>query len=60
MLVLSRKLQEAIRIGGSVVKVLKVKGDRVTLGIEADPEIGIWREELLTETAKPIGDLVEA
>ena len=59
MLVLSRKVEESIRIGGSLVKVLEIEGGRVKLGIEADPEIGIWREELLTPgQAEPL-DLVE-
>ena len=48
MLVLSRKPQERIMIGDSiVVTVVAVKGDRVRVGIEAPPDVPIHREELL-------------
>lgn len=47
MLVLSRKLNEAIVIGGKiVVKVVEIRGDRVRLGIEAPPATPIHRSEV--------------
>ncbi len=47
MLVLSRKLGERIRIGGSiVVTVVRINGGGVRLGIEAPPELAVVREEL--------------
>jgi carbon storage regulator len=47
MLVLSRKLNEAIVIGESVVvRVVDCKNGRVRLGIEAPPWVEIMREEL--------------
>jgi carbon storage regulator len=47
MLVLSRKIGEKIVIGeGIVVTVLEVKGRQVRLGLEAPPEVSIWRGEL--------------
>ncbi|HEV3146923.1 MAG TPA: carbon storage regulator [Gemmataceae bacterium] len=47
MLVLSRKPGESIQIGdGITVKVLRVRGERVWVGIEADPDISIQRGEL--------------
>lgn len=47
MLVLSRKANEAVRIGEEViVRVLAIRGGRVTLGIEAPPEVEIDREEV--------------
>lgn len=47
MLVLSRKIGERITIGGDVVvTVTKVKGSRVTIGIEAPAEVRIVRGEL--------------
>lgn len=47
MLVLTRKLGEIIRIGSGVtVRVLEVKGNQVRLGLEAPPEIKIFREEV--------------
>lgn len=47
MLVLTRKLGEVIRIGtGVTVRVLEVKGNQVRLGLEAPPEVKIFREEI--------------
>jgi len=47
MLVLSRKLNEEIVIGGIiVVKVVEIRGDRVRLGIEAPPATPIHRSEV--------------
>jgi carbon storage regulator len=47
MLVLSRKLHQRIRLGPQiVVTVLQVTKGRVRLGIEAPPEVAVWREEL--------------
>lgn len=48
MLVLSRKLQEKIIVDGKItITVVAIKGDRVRLGIEAPPDVPIYREELL-------------
>lgn len=47
MLVLTRKLGEVIRIGSGVtVRVLEVKGNQVRLGLEAPPDVKIFREEI--------------
>ena len=47
MLVLSRKLGEAIVIGnGITVTIVEVKGERVRLGVSAPPEVTIHREEV--------------
>jgi carbon storage regulator len=47
MLVLSRKLGEAIVIGNGVtVTVLAVSGDRVKLGVVAPLEVPVHREEV--------------
>jgi carbon storage regulator len=47
MLVLTRKLGEVIRVGDNVtVRVLEVKGNQVRLGVEAPPEVRIYREEV--------------
>jgi len=58
MLVLSRKLGEKITIGkGVTVAVVKVHGNRVQLGIEAPPDVRIYRDEirdrLEATTSKP-------
>lgn len=48
MLVLSRKSDQEILIGsGIVLTVLAVKGNRVTLGIEAPRNVRIQRSELV-------------
>lgn len=47
MLVLTRKLEESIVIGGNIrITVLQVQGDRVRIGISAPPEVRIDREEV--------------
>ena len=52
MLVLSRKLGEKILIGSDIcVTVVSVKGNRVTLGIEAPKHVRIDRSELVSQTA---------
>jgi len=50
MLVLSRKENERIKLGNSIVlTVIRVSGDRVRLGIEAPPDVLVLREELQTQ-----------
>ena len=47
MLVLSRKENERIRLGDSIViTVVRVAGDKVRLGIQAPPHIVVLRDEL--------------
>ena len=47
MLALSRRIDETIVIDGGIeVKVLKIRGNRVQLGIEAPRQVGIRRKEL--------------
>ena len=55
MLVLSRKQNERIRVGDSVVvTVVRVSGDKVRIGIEAPPNVRVLRDELEQEL---IGDV---
>jgi carbon storage regulator len=50
MLVLSRKQNERIRVGDSVVvTVVRVSGDKVRIGIEAPPDVRVLRDELEPE-----------
>lgn len=54
MLVLTRKIGEAIQIGEEVtIEVLEVHAGRVRLGISAPRTIGVHRSELLV-TEKPV------
>ncbi|MEM6691420.1 MAG: carbon storage regulator [Planctomycetota bacterium] len=46
MLVLSRKIDQKIIVGESIVKVLGVNGKRITLGVSAPDEVIILRGEL--------------
>jgi carbon storage regulator len=55
MLVLSRKIQEAIIVGDTGganqllrIKVIEIKGSTVRLGFEASPEVAVHREEIWT------------
>src|SRR5947199_297925 len=53
MLVLSRKPQEIVRIGDSVVvQVLSTEGNSVRLGITAPPDVKVLRKELLDRQKK--------
>lgn len=53
MLVLTRKTDQAIHIGGDVkITVVDVRGDKVRIGIEAPREVAVHREEIFRQ----IGD----
>ena len=48
MLVLSRKVGEEIIISGVViVRVIKIEGSQVKLGIKAPKDVPIYRKELI-------------
>jgi carbon storage regulator len=47
MLVLSRYRDESIYIGDNVVvTIVDIRGDRVRLGIQAPPDISVYRQEI--------------
>lgn len=53
MLVLTRKLGQSIRIGGSIrIQVVEVRGNQIRLGIEAPSEVRVLREELYQQVGE--------
>jgi carbon storage regulator len=47
MLVLSRKKNEAIRIGTDVIlRIVEIRGDKVRIGIEAPESVPVHRQEV--------------
>lgn len=67
MLVLTRKLDEAIRIGDDIkITILRVKGNTIRIGIEAPREVRVVRDELDTTAggnavaAKPQAETLRA
>jgi carbon storage regulator len=51
MLVLSRKEGERLVIGENIViTVVRIKGNRVRIGVQAPSEVGIKREEILDDS----------
>lgn len=53
MLVLSRKPNESIVIGGEItVTILEIRGDQVRIGIDAPRSVTVHREEIHAELAR--------
>ena len=50
MLVLSRRVNESILLGGEIeITLLSIEGDRIRLGIDAPKNVRIFRKELIDE-----------
>ncbi|MCH8969528.1 MAG: carbon storage regulator CsrA [Planctomycetes bacterium] len=57
MLILSRKVNEEIVIGGGItILVVAIQGDKVRLGIEAPKEITVHRREVAEAIARQNGE----
>ena len=55
MLVLSRKPTERIRItGGITITIVKVKGEKVSIGIDAPPGVLVLRDEIPDFSSSPV------
>jgi carbon storage regulator len=58
MLVLTRRANQALRVGSNVeVRVVRIEGDRVVLGIVAPRHVAVVRSELVEEVS---GEILEA
>ncbi len=54
MLLLERKLEQGVRIGpGITVKLLRVGANRVLLGVDAPPDVPVWRDEIAPPCLPP-------
>ncbi len=47
MLILSRKIDQKIRIGNDItITIIDVKGDQVKIGVEAPGNVKVYRQEV--------------
>ena len=61
MLVLTRRSGQSIRIGPNVeVRVVRIEGDRVVLGIVAPRHVAVVRAELIEEVSSELRDASDA
>ena len=53
MLVITRKVRETITIGDNIIiTITKIKGNRVSIGVEAPKNVRILRDDAETTTKK--------
>jgi carbon storage regulator len=53
MLILSRKIDEQIKIGDNItLTIIEVRGDQVKIGIEAPKSVKVFREEVFNAIQK--------
>jgi carbon storage regulator len=61
MLILTRKLDESIMIGNNIeIKVIKVSGSQVHLGIKAPRDVAVYRHELFEQVMNENKNAVQA
>jgi carbon storage regulator len=61
MLVLTRRSGQSIRIGPNVeVRVVRIEGDRVVIGIAAPRHVAVVRAELVEQVSGEVRDASEA
>ena len=49
MLILSRKIDQKIRIGDdTILTIIDVKGDQVKIGVEAPANVKVYRQEVFS------------
>ena len=61
MLVLTRRAGQAIRVGLNVeVRVVRIEGDRVVLGIAAPRHVAVVRSELIEEVSGEVRQAADA
>jgi carbon storage regulator len=61
MLVLTRRQGQAIRIGPNAeVRVVRIEGDRVVLGITAPRHVAVVRSELVEEVSDELREAADA
>jgi carbon storage regulator len=64
MLILSRKIDEQIKIGDNItITIIEVRGDQVKIGVEAPKSVKVFREEVFNAIQKEnkaaaVGDAV--
>lgn len=50
MLILSRKVDQKIRIGNEItLTIIEVRGDQVKIGVEAPKDVKVFRQEVFDE-----------
>ncbi len=61
MLILSRKVDEKIKIGNDItLTIIEVKGDQVKVGVEAPKNVKVFRQEVFEEIQKENKDAASA
>jgi carbon storage regulator len=61
MLILTRKSDESIVIGNNIqIKVLKIQGNQVHIGIDAPKDISVYRQEIYEQIRKENAKAVQS